>query len=80
MYSGVVAINHGDMDDLNAARMILSGIPLEESYLQYHLSILMKEEKKSLKGAKIPVPDSYYLMGTADPTGRLKKDEVCIIL
>jgi RNA-dependent RNA polymerase len=40
----------------------------------------MKEEKKSLKGGKIPVPESYYLMGTADPTGLLESDEVCIIL
>lgn len=68
------------MDKLNSARMILCGIPLEESYLQFHLSKLMKEEKKSLRGGKIPIPDSYYLMGTADPTGSLKPDEVCVIL
>lgn len=73
-------VNHGDMDGFNAARMILSGIPLDESYLQHHLSILMKMEKKNLKGGKIPISDSYYLMGTADPTGILKSDEVCIIL
>ncbi|KAI6679540.1 hypothetical protein NL676_033421 [Syzygium grande] len=74
------SVNHGDMDGFNAARMILSGIPLDESYLQHHLSILMKMEKKNLKGGKIPISDSYYLMGTADPTGILKSDEVCIIL
>ncbi|KAI3421727.1 RNA-dependent RNA polymerase [Psidium guajava] len=62
------------------ARMILSGIPLDESYLQHHLSKLMRMEKKNLKGGKIPISDSYYLMGTADPTGILKSDEVCIIL
>ncbi|KAK4765087.1 hypothetical protein SAY86_026177 [Trapa natans] len=75
-----VAINHGDMDKLNSARMILCGIPLVESYLQSHLSILVKEETKSLRGGRIPIADSYYLMGTADPTGSLKPDEVCIII
>ncbi|XP_061949141.1 probable RNA-dependent RNA polymerase 5 isoform X3 [Populus nigra] len=75
-----VALNYGDMDDNIVATMIGCGIPLEEPYLQHRLSILMKEEKKSLKGGKIPVPESYYLMGTADPTGLLESDEVCIIL
>ncbi|KAF8036238.1 hypothetical protein BT93_C2065 [Corymbia citriodora subsp. variegata] len=75
-----VSVNHGEKDGFAAARMILSGIPLDETYLQNHLSNLMKEEKKSLKGGRIPIPDSYYLMGTADPTGILKSDEVCIIL
>ncbi|XP_056163740.1 probable RNA-dependent RNA polymerase 5 isoform X1 [Syzygium oleosum] len=75
-----VSVNHGDMDGFNAARMILSGIPLDESYLQDHLSTLMKMEKKNLKGGRIPISDSYYLMGTADPTGILKSEEVCIIL
>ena len=75
-----VALNYGGMDDNIVATMIGCGIPLEEPYLQHRLSILMKEEKKSLKGGKIPVPESYYLMGTADPTGLLKSGEVCIIL
>ena len=75
-----VALNNGVMDDFNVARMILSGIPLEESFLQHRLSFLLKEEKKNLKGGKIPVAESYYLMGTADPTGILEEGEVCIIL
>ncbi|PKI76244.1 hypothetical protein CRG98_003355 [Punica granatum] len=75
-----VSLNHCEMDNFNSARMILGGIPLEEPYLHFHLSILMKLEKKSLRSGRIPIPDSYYLMGTADPTGSLKPDEVCIIL
>jgi len=75
-----VSVCHGDMDDFSAARMILSGIPLEESFLQHRLSILMKEEQKSLGGGRLPVPECYYLMGTADPTGILESDEVCVIL
>ncbi|KAK2650448.1 hypothetical protein Ddye_017937 [Dipteronia dyeriana] len=75
-----VSLNYGGMDDFIATRMILSGIPLHESYLQLRLFILMNEEKKSLQGGKLPVPESYYLMGTVDPTGTLKSDEVCIVL
>ncbi|KAK9130977.1 hypothetical protein Sjap_011464 [Stephania japonica] len=75
-----VCLKYGQMDDFVCSRMILCGIPLDESYLLYHLSLLMREERKSLKGAKLPISDSYYLMGTADPTGLLKANEVCIIL
>ncbi|KAE7998673.1 hypothetical protein FH972_003192 [Carpinus fangiana] len=75
-----VSVCHGDMDDFCATRMILSGIPLDESFLQHWLSVLMKEEQRSLRGGKLPVPESYYLMGTADPTGILESDEVCVIL
>lgn len=60
--------------------MILSGIPLEEPFLQHRLSVLVKEERKGLRGGKLSVDDCFYLMGTADPTGKLEHDEVCIIL
>lgn len=75
-----VSLHYGEMDDFNVARMILSGIPLDEPFLQYRLSILMNEERKGLKGGRLPVNECYYLMGTADPTGLLESDEVCIIL
>ncbi|XP_023006718.1 probable RNA-dependent RNA polymerase 5 isoform X2 [Cucurbita maxima] len=75
-----VSINNGDMDDFLVARMILSGIPLDESYLQYRLSMLLREEKKSLRSGRLHVPDCYYLMGTADPTCTLESNEVCVIL
>ncbi|KAI3911913.1 hypothetical protein MKW92_009291, partial [Papaver armeniacum] len=52
--------------------MILCGIPLGESFLKARLSVLMRTELKSLKEGKLPMNDSYYLMGTADPTGILK--------
>ncbi|GAV88059.1 RdRP domain-containing protein [Cephalotus follicularis] len=75
-----VSLNRGEMDDFSAARMILAGIPFDESYLQTHLSRLIKIENNGLKGGKLPVPECYYLMGTTDPTGILEIDEVCIIL
>ncbi|XP_010416585.1 PREDICTED: probable RNA-dependent RNA polymerase 5 isoform X1 [Camelina sativa] len=74
------ALNHGELDDQNAAEMILVGIPLDEPHLKSHLSILLKTEKNDLKAGKLPVTESYYLMGTVDPTGELKEDEVCVIL
>ena len=73
------AVNHGEMDDYNAAGMILCGIPLDEPHLQHHLSILAKEEKKGLRGGKLYVSDCFYLMGTVDPTGCLERNQVCII-
>ncbi|CAN7077015.1 unnamed protein product [Brassica oleracea var. botrytis] len=74
------ALNYGDMDDQNAAQMILVGIPLDEPHLKDHLSILSNTEKNDLRAGKLPVSESYYLMGTVDPTGELKEDEVCVIL
>ncbi|XP_019052370.1 PREDICTED: probable RNA-dependent RNA polymerase 3 isoform X1 [Nelumbo nucifera] len=75
-----VALKYGDMDDFLVSRMILCGIPLEEPYLQTRLSVLMREERKGLKAGKIPMSECYYLMGTADPTGMLGMNEICVIL
>ncbi|KAM5547585.1 hypothetical protein ABKV19_001861 [Rosa sericea] len=76
-----VAEKYGEMDDNFLGKLMISfGIPLEESYLRYRLSVLMKEENNSLRKGKLYIPDSFNLMGTADPTGTLKKDEVCVIL
>ncbi|XP_050363842.1 probable RNA-dependent RNA polymerase 3 [Argentina anserina] len=76
-----VAEKYGEIDDNFSAKLMISfGIPLEESYLRFRLSILMKEENNSLRKGRLYIPDSYNLMGTADPTGTLKKDEVCVIL
>ncbi|KAL2500915.1 putative RNA-dependent RNA polymerase 5 [Forsythia ovata] len=63
-----------------AQRMISSGIPLYEPYLQLCLSRLVKDDKLKLKKGRIPIGESFYLMGTADPTGVLNNDEVCVIL
>ncbi|KAL4317791.1 hypothetical protein GQ457_18G001060 [Hibiscus cannabinus] len=75
-----VALNRGGMDELGVAKMILSGIPLDESYLQYRMSIMLNEERKGLLGGKLPITDTYYLMGTVDPSGVLETNEVSIIL
>ncbi|KAF2948935.1 probable RNA-dependent RNA polymerase 4 [Oryza sativa Japonica Group] len=81
-YAGAlnIAFNYADMEDSMPARMILSGIPLEESYLQSRLDFLSLLERKGIKNGKIPIDDCYYLMGTADPTGKLGPNEVCVIL
>ena len=68
------------MDDLISARMILAGIqPEDEAFLQYQLDLMTKKERKGLQKGKIPMDDCYYLMGTTDPTGTLKPDQVCVI-
>ncbi|CAH8262793.1 unnamed protein product [Arabidopsis lyrata] len=74
------AINYGDLDDQNIAEMILVGIPLDEPYLKDSLSYLLNTERKALKAGRLPIDESYYLMGTVDPTGKLKENEVCVIL
>ncbi|XP_057538272.1 probable RNA-dependent RNA polymerase 5 isoform X2 [Amaranthus tricolor] len=75
-----VALESGDMDDERLiARMILCGIPLHEPYLKTRLNFLTAHQNKSLKGGKLPIGESFYLMGTADPTSTLQSGEVCII-
>ncbi|KNA02898.1 hypothetical protein SOVF_214270, partial [Spinacia oleracea] len=74
------AVNWDFSDEFIAARMVASGIPLDEPFLKHRLSEIAKEEMKSLKGGKLPVSGSFYLMGTADPTGTLNSGEVCVIL
>ncbi|KAG5559291.1 hypothetical protein RHGRI_008991 [Rhododendron griersonianum] len=75
------ALNHGGRDDdFTVARMILSGVPLNEPYLQYRLSDLAKDERNALKGGKLPITESFYLIGTTDPTGLLESHQVCVIL
>ncbi|GER48842.1 RNA-dependent RNA polymerase family protein [Striga asiatica] len=76
-----VASNHDGLDSgFVAQRMISCGVPLNEPYLQHCLSNLECGEKTKLREGKIPVAESFYLMGTADPTGMLNYDEVCVIL
>ncbi|MFS7982549.1 putative RNA-directed RNA polymerase [Helianthus anomalus] len=76
-----VGLNYGQIDNSSTSvAMIGSGVPLEEPYLQYRLSILANEERKGLRAGRIPVNESYYVIGTADPTGTLNNDEVCVIL
>ncbi|KAL2924650.1 putative RNA-dependent RNA polymerase 3 [Bienertia sinuspersici] len=75
-----VAVNCDFTDEYIAARMVASGIPLDEPFLQNRLCEIAKEEMKSLKGGKLPASGCFYLMGTADPTGTLDSNEVCVIL
>uniref|UniRef100_A0A7C8Z5C3 RNA-dependent RNA polymerase n=1 Tax=Opuntia streptacantha TaxID=393608 RepID=A0A7C8Z5C3_OPUST len=66
-------------DDSTVARMIFSKIPLDEPYIQTRLCVLANQQAKSLREGKLPIDESFYLMGTADPTGALNEGEVCII-
>ncbi|XP_075489754.1 putative RNA-dependent RNA polymerase 5 [Primulina tabacum] len=76
----VASNNDGLQYGFLAQRMISSGIPLNEPYLQHCLWNLEKNEKSNLKAGKLPISETLYLMGTADPTGILNYDEVCVIL
>lgn len=61
-------------------RMLSCGIPLHEPLLKHRLKYFMQMEIKKFKEGKVALEDSYYLMGTADPTGKLGPNQVCIIL
>ncbi|KAH9300824.1 hypothetical protein KI387_012407, partial [Taxus chinensis] len=72
---------HESLDAYHVAlRMLSCGIPLHEPLLQHQLNKYMLEEISSFKKGKVPLKDSFYLMGTADPTEQLKSNEVCVIL
>ncbi|XP_039690970.1 probable RNA-dependent RNA polymerase 5 isoform X2 [Medicago truncatula] len=75
------SVNHAEMDEYNAAGMLLCGIPLDEPFMRYHLSILAKTEKNRLRAGKLYLEDCFYVMGTVDPTEShcLKPNQVCII-
>ncbi|WVZ26500.1 hypothetical protein V8G54_005044 [Vigna mungo] len=73
------SINNDTIDEYIAAEMILYGIPLDEPFLQYHLSILAREECRKLRGGKLYMPECFYLMGIVDPTRCLENDQDCII-
>jgi RNA-dependent RNA polymerase len=75
-----VAFIYADMEDSMSARMILSGVPLEDAYLQSRLATMSQLERKGFKEGKLPIDDCFYLMGTTDPTGKLRPNEVCVIL
>ncbi|KAK1389665.1 hypothetical protein POM88_017843 [Heracleum sosnowskyi] len=78
--SVATSVNHGTVDDeFTTARIILSGVPLDESCVQHRLSHLAFSERKGLQEGRLLISDSYFLMGTADPTGLLNSDEVCVI-
>ncbi|KAJ3702279.1 hypothetical protein LUZ61_005984 [Rhynchospora tenuis] len=76
----VVKNNNGLDDDDLVSRMLYSKIPLDEPFLKYRLSIMIGEENKGLQEGKIPISNTYFLMGTADPTGKLGPNQVCVIL
>ncbi|KAF8650247.1 hypothetical protein HU200_064005 [Digitaria exilis] len=75
-----LASRYANMEDSMLERMIHSGIPLEEPYLLYRLNFIARQEMNGFREGKLPIDECYYLMGTTDPTGTLKEDEVCVIL
>ncbi|CAL5018322.1 unnamed protein product [Urochloa decumbens] len=75
-----LASRYANMEDSMLERMIHSGIPLEEPYLLSRLNFIAKMEMKVFREGKLPIDECYHLMGSTDPTGTLKPNEVCMIL
>ncbi|KAK8448414.1 hypothetical protein SEVIR_7G003552v4 [Setaria viridis] len=75
-----LASRYANMEDSMLEQMIHSGIPLEEPYLLSRLNFIAKQEMKGFREGKLPIDECYHLMGSTDPTGTLKPNEVCVIL
>ncbi|KAG2481636.1 hypothetical protein PVAP13_J128760 [Panicum virgatum] len=75
-----LASRYANMEDSTLELMIHSGIPLEEPHLLSRLNFIAKQEMKGFREGKLPIDECYYLMGSTDPTGTLKPNEVCVIL
>jgi len=75
-----LASRYANMEDSMLELMIHSGIPLEEPHLLSRLNFIAKQEMKGFREGKLPIEECYNLMGSTDPTGMLKPNEVCVIL
>lgn len=62
-------------------RMLLAGMPLSHPQIQRNLKILSKKKMKELQRGCVPLPGTYYLMGTSDPTPEkvLERNQVAIV-
>ena len=62
-------------------RMIMANIPMNNPQMQKNLKKLTQDKITLLRKGCVPLPDSYYLMGTSDPTKEkiLKPSEVAIV-
>jgi RNA-dependent RNA polymerase len=62
-------------------QMLRSGIPMEEPGLRTNLLNLLTLMNKwdDLKKGKVPLENTFYLVGVPDPTGTLEKNEVVIL-
>ena len=64
-----------------ALEMISIGLqPSQEPFLQKVISEMVKSELQRYSLGKVPVSQTAYLMGCADPTGRLERNQVAILL
>lgn len=62
-------------------RMIMANIPMNNPQMQKNLKKITQDKITLLRKGYIPLPDSYCLMGTSDPTKEriLKPNEVAIV-
>jgi RNA-dependent RNA polymerase len=62
-------------------RMIMANIPMNNPQMQKNLKKITQDKITLLRKGCVPLPESYYLMGTSDPTKEriLKSNEVAIV-
>jgi len=64
-----------------AVEMLMAGLkPGKEPFLQKILLEMVKSKLQGYSLGKVQVPKTAYLMGCADPTGLLERNQVAILL
>ncbi|CAM6088897.1 unnamed protein product [Calypogeia fissa] len=58
--------------------MLRAGIPMNDPGLHQNLVYIIKNKFKDFAIGRVPLDGTFYVMGTADPTGTLKSNEVAI--
>ncbi|CAM6095349.1 unnamed protein product [Calypogeia fissa] len=58
--------------------MLRAGIPMNDPGLHQNLVYIIKNKFKNFAIGRVPLDGTFYVMGTADPTGTLKSNEVAI--
>ncbi|KAH7441374.1 hypothetical protein KP509_03G035200 [Ceratopteris richardii] len=78
--AAAISAMYSDMGDVCALRMLLANIPMDEPFLRKTLLDMTKSKLLDLSRGRVTIPDTYNFMGSADPTGRLERNQVVILL
>jgi hypothetical protein len=63
-------------------RMLNAGFPINHPQVQKNLRMLTQDRIPDIRKGCVPLPGSFYLMGTSDPTENkvLKRNQVAIAM
>lgn len=74
-------VRRGVTDLGSVGSLLLAGFdPQKEPFLLQTLSKYESDELRSIREAKIRIPDAYNLVGVPDPTGSLPAGTICVVI